>query len=548
MSKLWLNEAMLQMDKKFYKNVLNVLNGYAGSGKSTFVFNEFLRESYKYVNGMRNKYYYAMNLNKVLYVCDTNMLKSSILEDNKDITKILSKGDLKQAMNDKTIEQIIDGDIGHIKVITYSTLGWLLKQDGAKHIILNYIQVIIMDEMHNLFKYAKRFDSIENGKLYSIVIEYLSTLLKNNTLLIALSATTGRIYNGIRDININTNTVFKIDELKQIRQYENRYTKQTNNIWNDLKIIGLQYDMFKKMNIKIFIYTNTINQSEKYKKFLIKSGYKAEWLCSINNSKEIININEDGTETTEKVPTMSKEQIAIRNQLIKTGMLPDNLDIIIVNSGYETGWNLRDNRIQYVYIDSIDYDTQIQARNRVRHDIEHLCIKVRVTDEGEILELDQFMNEQRTGEFVPMPRLTAQLDNKYIGVKLSNEDKKELVNKYGVYYFNMESINWKTFKKDLKRSDLIVKVEAHGTYIYKEGQEIKKDVKKMENENLLVSWIENEWDKSRITIQDVKDILDMGTKTFNKLMKSETIIEYFKNNRYTICTPKGTKTKYLKKY
>jgi hypothetical protein len=70
----------------------------------------------------------------------------------------------------------------------------------------------------------------------------------------------------------------------------------------------------------------------------------------------------------------------------------------------------------------------------------------------------------------------------------------------------------------------------------------------MNDENKLINWLENEWDKKRITLADIRDVLDYGIKTFDKLLKSENIIQYFKEHRYKVGVPKGAKSKYLMKY
>jgi hypothetical protein len=540
--KLWLNEAMLQFEKKLHKGKLNIINSSAGSGKSTFIFREFLNESYKYVEGLKKtKKIYKANLNKVLYICDTNMLKSSILQENQDITKILEKDDLKEAMTSKTFDDLLKNNTGHIKVITYSTLGWLLKQSGSQYIILNYLEVLILDEMQNLFKYANRFDTEENGQVYTTVIKYLPSLV-NNMLVVALSATTGRIHSGLREMGVNTNTIFNYDELKEIRKYKEEMKIPCKFLINEVKRIGLAKDFLDKHNYKVFIYTNTIKVSEKYKQQLERYGLKAEWLCSINNTI----MNEDG----EIIPKMNESQLSIREQLIKYGTLPDDLDVIIVNSGYETGWNLRDERVQVALIDSNDIGTQIQARNRIRHDIVLLTVTEMTDDDGTILEYDQYRNIHRTDNAVSNSFLPIELDEKYLGVKLSNEDKKYLVDRYAIIHLDKQEANWKTFKKDLEMYDYIVDTTNKGTFIYTKEQynslKSKKDVNAL-NEKF-INWINTEWDKKRITCQDVMDMLDIGRKSFDKLITDADIENYLKDNRYKIGTIKGSKTKYLFKY
>ena len=146
------------------------------------------------------------------------------------------------------------------------------------------------------------------------------------------------------------------------------------------------------------------------------------------------------------------------------------------------------------------------------------------------------------------------LSSDLLNVKLKPEDKQFLVNKYGIIDIDIKQSNWKNFKNDLDKYSKYTTItyKNNGTYIFEKGKNIKKDNKKMmkktNKEVMLINWIENDWDKKRITCQDVMDILDIGRKSFNILIKSENIIKYFKENRYTISTIKNKKAKYLINY
>ena len=545
MEKLWLNEAIIKFNKKFHKNVLNILNAPAGCGKSTFILEEFLTESYKYVEHLKNtKECYQTDLNKVLYVCDTNMLKSSILQENKDkgITKILEKGDLKKAMEGRSLKKMLNNETGEIKVVTYSTLGWLLQQPGSRYILLNHFKVILMDEMQNLFKYSTSFDTEENGKPYGTVINYLSTIAQK-LLLIALSATPERIYSGVRELSMLATIIFSSKELEQIRSYQQKYTIKCNYLINKIKEIGINKKYFDEHKYKVYIYTNTIRMSIKYKKQLEKYGFKAEWLCSINNKT----INED----KEIIPTMNEYQLSIRNKLLKDGTLPDDLDVIIVNSGYETGWNLRDERVQYAYIDSKDEDTQIQARNRIRHNIIQLIYTVITDKEGRIFEYGRYRELMWTEETMHNSFLQIELDSKYLGKKLFNHEKYDLVDMYAIIQIDKKEANWKSFQIDLEHNNYVMDKTPKGTYIYtkEEFEKIEKSRREViKVDELFINWLENEWDKKRIARQDVMDQVDIGIKSFKKLIKSDKIIKYFKDHRYKISAIKDCETIYLMKY
>ena len=120
---LWLSDAVEQYNKKFDKDVLNILNSHAGSGKTSYIFNNFLKNTHRYVKGMPANTSYDLNLDKVMYICDTNMLKQSILQDKglEGKVKILAKGEIKKACKSGSSlkEYLKNGHCGKVLVITY---------------------------------------------------------------------------------------------------------------------------------------------------------------------------------------------------------------------------------------------------------------------------------------------------------------------------------------------------------------------------------------------------------------------------------------------
>ena len=186
--KYYLNEAMKVYKKQLKKGALNLINANAGSGKSTFVFNDLLNDTKTYIKGKKYELPLKNNLHKVLYICDTSMLKDSILQENFDISTILVKGGLNEAQHRSTL---LKHKNGKVKVITYSALGNILESEANKYILKNWFDLIIFDEIHNLFKYLKRYDN-EKSHVYSNVVNNLESLYKN-TVTVALSATPNRL-------------------------------------------------------------------------------------------------------------------------------------------------------------------------------------------------------------------------------------------------------------------------------------------------------------------------------------------------------------------
>ena len=543
-NKLTLTEAMEQYNKKFKKGAINLINAHAGAGKSYFVFNSLIDNTYKFVEELEHGDNWSNQLNRILYVCDTSMLQDSTLAENKKAIK-LKNGSLIEA-RDK------GGNIkGEIKVLTYSKLGALLKSQSCNNIILNNFKCIIFDEIQNLFTYCNKYnvDRATNTYIdgtYTTVLDNLKDISKN-VLCIGLSATPGVIQR-FREINADFDfgcirTIFNKQELATIKS-TNFKPIYTNCIMNQIKTLN-----YSKLNgRKIYINTNTIKKSKEYKKYFESVGIKAEWLCSINNGEVVKNIDENGNEIEEFIPTMTKYQLSLRDRLLNgideqgtsKGTLPDDLDVIIVNSGYETGWNLKDDKVQICFIDNINEDYQVQARNRIRHDIDILIVKGLYDNDGIVLEKGQYgkLIEKKTlidsGRYrtykIIVPTIK-DIDEKYIGIKLDSKLKKELVYKYAVKGLNT-NVNFKSLSADLIKKGYIVKsYKNDGTYIFKDGIEVKRDskkeVKKMEvnnNKCALEMYLANLvgvklFDKEQVELQNY--ITSDFTTMINKLTKGK---------------------------
>lgn len=323
--------------------------------------------------------------------------------------------------------------------------------------------------------------------------------------------------------------------------------------------------VIKEKGYKIFVYTKTIDQSEKYKKYFEAVGLKAEWICSTNRAdgmEEYVD-EETGEVKIAKVPTMRGYKKQIRDKLVEEGIVPDDLEVLIVNGAYETGWNLKDKRFQIAFIDTTDLEEQEQARYRLRHDIIALyCLCRQYNEEGIALERGQF------GEIIPWEIYLGgsiygyvrvhdyemrDIDEKYLGIKLTTEIKEELKFIYGVRSLKDRKVTWTTLKRDLQAKGYIVKKSSRETYIFKQGQEIKKDSKrmsaKMNKIDKVCKWLTNEWDRVRIPINEVRDNLDYGRKSWKKIIESEEFINFMKENRIKIKSiPKMGKTLYFTVY
>ena len=555
---------------KFKNGVINLLEGFAGCGKSYFMMNDFINNTARYTDFYNEILNFKNRLSVVLWVCDTKMLMDSVINDYPLIAEAKKKGMLIEAKESSKLKKLLSEDNGTIKVISYQTLSLLVKDEKCNNLIKKYISCIIMDEFHQLFNYYYDFKSSNLGLLISKL-----NSLADKVLIIAMTATRQPVdryqFNNNNELNISN--VLNDRLIEKLDRHFIDSKKYYHCGWNMIR--GIDWDNVKKNRLKVLIYTDFISIERKYKEYLETLGFNVEWLCSPTAGNKYPDIDEKTGEIIERFePTMSDDQMQLREYLIKNNELPADLDILIINSSYQTGWNLKDKdeKIQIVLVDSNREDVHVQAV-RVRHDILFCGLKwSNVDKEGRMLYsngtskqeyfyekgqerqwyCDEEGNLKSYDMYVEMPKIN--LPDKFIGVKISDADKKHIVYNYAFAPAGKSEANWTTVKRDLEKQGYIVDTNnRNGTYIYKAGQEIKKDskkvMKKMNNFELLKEWLLNEWDRVRIPITEVRDYLDFGRKTWDKVIKSEEFSEFIKTNRIKIKTiPKMGKTLYFTTY
>ena len=140
------------------------------------------------------------------------------------------------------------------------------------------------------------------------------------------------------------------------------------------------------------------------------------------------------------------------------------------------------------------------------------------------------------------------IDNKFLGVGLTKDLKKEFLKTYGSMIIVGKEINWQNAKKLIEFSGYMINV---GTGSKKETRIYKNIIDKNVEENIdkLINWFENEWDKKRIRCKDVQDELGMSRKAWEKMFKCWKLISYMKTNKITQNTIKGLgKTLYFFKF
>lgn len=139
-----------------------------------------------------------------------------------------------------------------------------------------------------------------------------------------------------------------------------------------------------------------------------------------------------------------------------------------------------------------------------------------------------------------------------IGKKLYKEEKEELINKINLRVDGHQQKSISKLNGYLEKLGIPYRIKSDKNkstrywiilIIDEEDDKLTKDI------NSLIDWFDNEWNKKRVSINDVRDELDIGVKSWQKVMDSSILNNYMKTNRITKTKIKGLgNTLYFKKY
>lgn len=299
-----------------------------GSGKTYYILNDLCTQG-----------------KKVLYLCDNGNLKSQV---EKDCIKV---------------------GLDNVEILSYKKFGIKVKNDTLNKYI-NSFDMIICDEVHNLLDYQtfkndgdllasriKLFDRYENTKIamFTATPYYLDKLANE--------------YAGVGEYFI----VYDFSKYKNINRYINKRLEYINHISQVQFQLDQYEESFKYRNMKCLIYTSNISDM----KFL-------ENMCISRQLKPI------SIWSTNAEQPMTEEQLKTREYLLETGELLEPYNILIINRATETGVNIIDKDMNLVIVNTTNITQQVQARGRVRHDVDLLVVKTNDNKKvGLALEIDE---------------------------------------------------------------------------------------------------------------------------------------------------------------
>ena len=280
----------------------------------------------------------------VLYLIDTTAGKEALLT-HEDAQKCTRRWIEK--IDPRWWTQAPDGD--RFVVMTYHQFGYKLIDAPTFPLGLD---LIICDEMHNLIKYLG-IETANNKKpgareqhCCRTALETLGALAKrkqHTPLVVVMTATVNTVSERLDSMGV------PMEHFDYSGRVRSDSTKQ-RLYYADLSSV------IRQINEKAIIYVPTIEMMKRCAGE-VNDGRNVCCLWSVNNPCP-----------------MHEKEMTVREALLNTQRIPDDVDLLFFNAAYETSLNIRNEDFNTMVIHNSNPDTQIQVRGRIRHDIEKLYL------------------------------------------------------------------------------------------------------------------------------------------------------------------------------
>lgn len=346
----------------------------------------------------------------VLYLVSTTSLKRSLVPEDDEARKKLNN-----RMFSSQVKKPLYGDGTYkIHVMTYAEFG---KRIEYVDIFANQFNKIFCDEIHSLPLYR----SYNSSDTLLVVIRYLFSK-HNNQHKYYFTATDEYVKSLMKESRELFANVKVLDYLNHpdIKRYMPLSKYKITGIEQVRSHLRARSESFRYFGYKIFAFCKTIGSQERLKQICEDEGFTAQLYWSMNN------------ETNE----MSEKQIKEMDKMLATGRLPDEYDVVIINSAYQEGWDLLDERVKLAIMNTTNETEHIQALGRIRRDIDILIYRV-----DPKLEPDYYLN----------------FPKELLGKPMTSEDKDQLCERLNVYNDRNELIKWPTVRKVLENQGFIIK-------------------------------------------------------------------------------------------
>lgn len=384
--KLYLSEIIEKEKPKFTSN--NLILSPTGSGKSHFM--KTLMED-----------------DEVLMLVSTTSLKDKLVPKSKSERMALGN---RMYSTDRS-EIYGEGDC-KILVMTYAQFGREIKftDDFA-----NKYTKIFCDEIHSLFDYY----TIDYVDTLLVAIRYLFAI-RDNQIKFYFTATDEYIekFKKIGGKLFDNVSVFDYLKHPHIVRHMVLSSYKINRLEQVKPHLKARQDSFNYFGYKAFAFCKTIESLKTLEDIMLAEGFNPLVLWSINNKEKPLN----------------DEQIKQRAFVLRTGLIPDEYDSLIINSSMQEGWDLLDPKVKLVIMNTTNETEYVQAIGRVRQDVDVLIYRI---------------NSGIPDYYVDFP--TELLD-----VPLTTKMKNVLTEEFGLNNENGRPLKWPSIKTILQSQDYII--------------------------------------------------------------------------------------------
>lgn len=303
--------------------VLNMITANTGCGKTTWAVDYLMRK-------VNNKY-------QVVYLIDTLAAKDQLIWNDKRFKEY----DVEWRRC--VVSEMMAFSDNAVILMTYAKFGALTRHFPE---IKSHFKVIICDEIHSLPEFAAI--PCKTNQMYNYAQDAITALeeiiTQTNTMVVGLTATPQRVYKRF-DCRMNP-----IQLSNDLRQYKTR---------NSVKYRSLEELLLRLDREKVgLVFVTQIREIMGIVDFANANGHKAIGLWSVH---------------AEDKP-YSEEQKRVRDYLISNRAMPPQYNLFVVNAAYETSITIG-GRIDYVIVHRENPDTIIQARGRIRGDLDTLYLR-----------------------------------------------------------------------------------------------------------------------------------------------------------------------------
>ena len=381
-----------EIPKKMTKEKFNIIEADTGSGKT------------KWAVEILSKYQKQRKHNgRILFITDTRSNKQSLLHNYKDYTYEYTKF-FRECIN----KRIPTSWRKEVVIMTYAQLAVLLHFNNKFD--FSFLDFVIFDEIHALRK-QKGFVIKDNSgkdveiKIKEIVSKKIIESLGGNPYIIGMTATPRNIYKST--FNPYTHEVFSQAERKSLFHY-------TTGKYYGYSDITAELNRIPK-GTKGLIYTELVRDMENICELLKDKGHKAEYIFSLNSEKHAEKLTDDRKNIIDTF---------VHHQKIR-----EDIDILIINSGYGTGLKF-DSYIEFMLIHSHIEDTRKQVRGRYSGNLEKLLYP-----------------DKSLYDVIIIP-------DEYLNKDLFKEDKQRLAEELELKNENNRLIKWPTISKRIKEQKI----------------------------------------------------------------------------------------------